>query len=100
MHLTHIEKQILETETQGQLISEIDKAWAKFWKSRGFGRELISGYEPHEVRGTNAYNAYGVPPHELDPEDLIMRANSRSKRLHSARSAEQKRAEHRAVNQT
>ena len=87
-------------ETQLQEAAAIDKAWRKFWENRGLGRELISGYEPYEIRGTNAYNAYGAPPSELDPKDLIMRANSRSKRLLRARSSEQSRAEHRAVNQT
>ena len=55
--------------------------WNYFWKKRGISGGLLSNHEPMCIRNMQAYKAMGIPSHELDPEELFLRASSRADRF-------------------
>jgi hypothetical protein len=72
-------------ETQEELIQSIDIAYRNFLLRRGLTSDLSSSHDPYSIRGMNPYNAYGIPPYDLEFDELMKRARSRKDRLIKAR---------------
>lgn len=90
-------------ETQEELIQSIDLAYRDFLSRRGLTAELISPYDPYSIRGMNPYGAYGIPPQDLEFDELMKRAKSRKDRLIKVRIKREKdltKAERSAIYQS
>tara|TARA_B100000214_G_scaffold44579_1_gene28037 strand:- start:1185 stop:1463 length:279 start_codon:yes stop_codon:yes gene_type:complete len=77
-------------ETQESLIEAVDLAYRNFLLKRGLTAELTSPYDPYSIRGMNPYSAYGIPPQDLEFDELMKRAKSRKDRLTKVRLKKEK----------